>query len=120
MIERCLDYRRIKKFPEWNIWISSEVFYLMEIENGEDLGVWIVHPSNHRILIHACMGEKCKGRKAVESAKNAFKWVFENTEISKIYAIISNTKRPAQFVASWAGMKYISKDSDNRAYVMVK
>ncbi len=116
MIERCFDYRRIKKFPAWHVLISDEVYYLMEIKCGKDLGLWTFHPWFDGLLIHANVGDECRGRDAVASAKDAFKWIFENTGCRKIYAAIPNDKRPAQFVASWAGMTWQYNDETKRYY----
>lgn len=120
MIEHCRDFRRIKRFPEWNLCISSEIYYLMETKDGADLGVWVIHPCNDNedVLIHACLGNECRGRRAAESAKNAFAWVFENTKFRKIYALIPKTKRHAQFMASWSGMEYVASSVRHRCYLM--
>ncbi len=96
--------------------MTSEIFYLMEIKNGEDLGVWVIHPWRDGLMIHVRMGENCRGRKAVDSAKSAFKWLFENTEFKIIYAAIPSKTRTAQFVASWSGMKYILTEDNHRLY----
>ena len=116
MIERCFDYRRIKKFPEWKVQVSREIYYLMEIQDGKDLGVWTLHEGFDGMLIHASLGEGCRGRDAVNSARNAFHWIFDNTFCTKIYACIPNDKRPAQLVAKWAGMAWQYNDEDKRYY----
>lgn len=115
MIFRCQDYRRIKKFPDWRLLVSSEVYYLMEIKDGVDLGVWSLHPWKDGLMIHANLPH-CSGKDAVESAKNAFKWIFINTNYKVIYAAIPNDKRHAQFMASWAGMKFHDVDEKKRYY----
>jgi len=117
MIERTQDYRRIKRFPEWPLVVDSEIFYLMETKDGKDMGVWAFHQWWDGLLIHASLGPECRGRDAVNSAKEAFRWIFENTGYKKIYAEISNEKRPAQFVASWAGMDYIYSNQNKRYYL---
>lgn len=120
MIERCTDYRRIQRFPDWRINISSDVYYLMETDGDKDLGVWTFHPwgSSHKfgLLIHASLGSGCKGKDAKASARSAFYWIFTNTDCREIWAAIPNDKRPAQFMASWAGMKYQYKDDNKRYY----
>ncbi len=116
MIERCFDYRRIKKFPEWKVQVSSEIFYLMEIQDGKDLGVWTLHKGFDGMLIHASLGDRCRGANVVKSAKAVFRWIFENTDCKAIYACIPNDKRPAQFVASWAGMTWQYNDETKRYY----
>ena len=90
----------------------------MEVKDGIDLGVWVFLPSVYDgLTIHACMGPDCRGRAAVESARAAFKWVWENTKVRKIYAAIPNTHRHAQFLASWAGMRYAGTWYDHRGYI---
>lgn len=120
MIDRCYDYRRIKKFPDWRLCVSSKVYYLMEIKDGVDLGVWALHPKDEdditNLTIHANLGEGCRGRDAIESAKNAFKWIFNNTEFKHIIADIPNDKRHAQFMARWSGMKPYGSSDKNRSY----
>jgi len=115
MIFRCTDYRRIKKFPDWRLLVSSEVYYLMEIKDGVDLGVWSLHPWKDGLMIHANL-PYCSGKDVVESAKNAFKWIFINTSFKVIYAAIPNDKRHAQFIASWSGMEFQDTDEKKRYY----
>lgn len=119
MIERCQDYRRIKKFPDWPLWISSRVYYLIEVKDGIDLGVWTFEPaakSNIDFTIHASLGEDCRGKDAIGSARQAFHWMFMNTDCAHIHASIPNDKRHAQFMASWSGMKLQSSDKKRRNY----
>lgn len=90
----------------------------METENGKDLGLWVLEPVVGGLMIHVRMGEGCRGRRAVESAKNAFKWVFGNTGFDRIYAVIPNDRRAAQFMASWAGMRSLGPIENARKYVI--
>lgn len=116
MIERCLDYRRVKKFPGCSICVSDEVYYLMETKDGVDLGVWSLFPWRDGVSIHADLGPKCRGKDAKESAKSVFKWIFDNTFYKIIYAFIPNNTRPAQIMASIAGMEYMHTESNFRFY----
>ena len=116
MIERCFDYRRIQKFPDWRMCVSQELFYLMEVKDGKDLGVWTLHPWHDGLLIHASLSKECSGKCAKHSAIQAFNWVFQNTQYKDIYASISNSKRHAQFMAVSAGMNFIYSDNDKRYY----
>ena len=116
MIERCTDYRRIKKFPDWKMQVSSEIYYLMEIKDGVDLGVWTFHPWRDGLMIHASL--ICSGKEAKRSARNAFEWIFRNTDFKKIYAGIPNNKRPAQFMATMAGMKFKIANEKERFYLI--
>lgn len=106
MIERTMDYRRANRFIGWPLIISSTCYYLMETNGKEDLGLWAFHPHEDGLMIHADMGPKCRGRKAIDSAKEAFKWIWRNTPFRTIYAGIPFENKPACRIASWAGMRY--------------
>lgn len=119
MIERCTDYRRIKKFLECPVCVSSEIYYLMEIKDGVDLGVWILHPTIHdttNLTGHANLGDGCRGRDALTSARDAFEWIFTNTDFKFIVAKIPNVKRHAQFMVRWAGMQPSGSSDVDRSY----
>ena len=105
MIERTLDYRIVNRFISWPCVISSKFFYLMERNNKEDVGLWALHEHEDGLRIHADMGAKCRGQKAIESAKQCFSWIFRNTTFRKIYAGIPEENKPACQVAVRAGMK---------------
>ena len=113
MIEYCRDYRRIRRVSDREIVIAPDVFYLMEVENGDDLGVWFLHycagegygPDG--IMIHANMTEACRGRKALHSARAAIAWVFEHTETPVIYAAPRKDRRDVRALARAAGFRYL-------------
>ncbi len=119
MIERTLDYRIVNRFASWPVIISSKVFYLMEQDSKENLGLWALHEHEDGVMIHADMGSKCRGKKAVESAKNAFKWIFRNTGFSRIYAGIPKDNKPACRVASLAGMQFIGLNNNLRNFELI-
>ncbi len=107
MIERTFDYRIVNRLKgTWRIIVSSDVFYLLETNGKEALGLWSLHKYDDGVMIHADMGPKCRGRKAIESAKAAFAWIFRNTKFKKIYAKIPKENLPAQRIASLAGMRF--------------
>lgn len=118
MIERCQDYRRVKKFLASDMVVSDKIIYLMETKDDKDLGVWTMDPFLDGFNVHAKMGPECRGRKAVASLRAAFEWVFENTGHDKIYAAIPNSKRAAQMVASWSGMVAVKTNETHRGYIM--
>lgn len=86
--------------------ISSECFYLLETNGKEALGLWSLHKHQDGVMIHADMGPKCRGRKAIESFKSAVDWIFRNTNFTKIYAGIPKENRAACRMASLAGMRF--------------
>ena len=106
MIERTEDYRIVSRMVAFKVVISSKCFYLMEKKGKEIMGIWSFEPYKDGLRIHADMGPKCRGRRAIESAKDAFKWIWGNTPARTIYAGIPAKNKPACRVASLAGMRY--------------
>jgi len=66
------------------------------------------------------MGEKLRGKKAIESAKDAFRWIFNNTKKDIIYAIIPKKNRAACLVASMSGMKFINYQDNDRLFEVTR
>lgn len=112
MINRCFDYRLIKKLVPWQPIISNKIIYLTE----DNVGIWSFHKYRDGVKIHADMGVKCRGKKAIESAKSAFQWIFKNTEFKKIYAEIPIQNKPACHVAVYSGMQFINENNNRRCY----
>lgn len=110
MIERTFDYRIINRLASWKVRISREVIYLLEKKGKEIQGVWTFEQYKDGLRIHADMGEGCRGRKAINSALDAFGWVFGNTPADAIYAGIPADNKPACQIAARSGM------SDMRSY----
>jgi hypothetical protein len=116
MIERTFDYRRILRLVPWSPVISRKFYYLIAKGKGKDLGLWSFQPDRDGLRIHADLGPECRGKDAVESARAAFKWIFENTVNKIIYAGIPEENKPACLVASRAGMKFIRNENGRRKY----
>lgn len=119
MIERTFDYRRVIRLVPWMPVVSSKFFYLIETVDGEDLGVWTLREFWDALLIHADMSPKCRGKDAVVSMRNAFKWIFENTRFKEIFAK-TQKKTPACFMAVWSGMKFMHIENNERFYKVKK
>lgn len=129
-IERCTQYRRIKRlanvhYPEtlgpWPLVVSSEFYYLIEVEDEKDLGFWIFHPRSEddKLQFHAAMGPECKGKKAIASAKQAFDWIFDNTGYNAIIGETPQDIKPAWMMAAKAGMEYqFTDDFGLRTYII--
>ena len=100
MIERTLDYRIVNRLASWKVRISRECVYLLEKTGEEIQGLWSFEKYLDGIRIHADMGAKCRGRKAIESAKDAFGWVFKNIPVNVIYAGIPADNKPACQITS--------------------
>lgn len=116
MIARTFDYRKVKKLLNHPLMISRQIIYLVD----GDIGLWSFHKYLDGLMIHADMTLKCRGKRAVESAVNAFKWIFSNTESEIIYAEIPFDKRCASYIAVQSGMKYTHSDEENRFYEVSK
>lgn len=119
MIERTEDYRIVNRFASWPVIVSSKVFYLIERNGKENLGLWALHEHKDGVMIHVDMGIKCRGKKVIESAKNAFKWIFSNTGFKKIYAGIPQENKPACRIASLAGMQFTGLNNNLRTFELI-
>ena len=120
MIARLSDYRRIRKLRKGPVLVSEEAFYLSEEEGGASVGLWSFIPAGDTLTIHADLGPECRGKKALESAREALSWVFGHTEHRSIYANIPNTRRHAQFMCIWSGFKCIGYSETMRFYKTTK
>ncbi len=120
MIERCLNYRRIKTLIEWPLVLSSKVIYLIQSEKGIDEGVWTFEPAGNGVKGHADIGHLGRGKKAIAGAKAAIEWIFKNTGAEFIGASISRENKKACFIASWAGMKIINADDNKRHFKITR
>lgn len=114
MIERTQDYRIINRMVGFKPIISNKCIYLAEKESADVRGIWSFEPHEDGVRIHADMGPKARGKKAIESAKRAFNWIFGNTSYRKIFAGIPTENRPACRVASLSGMRYVGFDEKLR------
>ncbi len=117
MIQHCEDFRRVVRIADWMVNISPTCYYLMEVEEEKDLGVWGFHPYLDGLMVHVNMTEECRGKAAVESSKDAFKWIFDNTDTKTIYALIPETNKKVQVFAVSIGLSFIYSDKNkNRCY----
>ena len=124
MIEVTEDYRRINRVITWKpVFISSEWVYLIERDNGQDVGVWGFQEYRDGYRFHAGMGEDCRGKDAIESLKRAIAWMFENTKASVIYALIPDNgkaSRATAVVVIHAGLCYKNKVDGQRLFEVIK
>lgn len=119
MIERTQDYRILNRLLPWQPDISNEVFYLLEVEKGEPVGVWSCYQFDKKVIIHADMGPKCRGKKAIDSAKRAFKWLFKNVPIDIICANIKKERKAACQIAARSGMELVCMENELKFYKVV-
>ncbi len=104
MIESTFDFRRVGRLAEEEPVISGDLYFLLEVENGKDIGLWTLHRCEGGLRIHADMSPDCRGKKAIASARSAFNWIFQNTKYDIIYAGIPTERKDACQIASRAGM----------------
>jgi len=116
MIWREYDYRVINKFLQWDAVISDKYIYL----NDDNKGIWTFNEFMDGLAIHADMSKEISGKRAVESAKAAFKWIFDNTDTNIIHAAIPVENRPAAFMCAWSGMEFIRVEQNYRCYEVKK
>lgn len=96
--------------------ISADYFYLIEEQDGKDVGLWHFHEWKDGVALHVAMTEACRGRRALESGKAALRWIFDNTDFRKVYA--ATEVRAAQFMAVWIGMKFLYVEQGHRVYMV--
>lgn len=123
MIERTKSYRRIKKLaPEWELVVSDEIYYLVETQDGEDIGAICFHPCDEDgLLMHVSLGNDCRGARAGEAYFNAFKWMFDNTECEKLIGRIPKEYRGARVMARNVNGQFNGIDCDGlRCYSVMK
>ena len=104
MIERSQEYRRILKLTDWELVVSPQVFYLIDTDDGRDVGLWGFHPHEGDLMVHAKMDREHRGAYAAESVRQAFAWIFQNTTTSAIVAAIPDESRHVHFMARHVGM----------------
>jgi len=114
MIEKSKDFRRIKNVFDGPINIGGH--YLIETEDGKDLGAWGFYPIDDGLEVHVTLSPECRGRKAAQSARNAFNWIWKNTDSSVIYAAIPFDKKPVMMLANLVGFNFIFSNEQNRCY----
>ena len=120
MIERTMDYRRVKNLLTWPFVISSKIFYLVQSDIGKDEGVWSFEPNGKGLKGHADIGINGKGKKAIEGAKDCIKWIFANTGAEFVSAAISRENMKACYVDSWSGMKNLGVKENIRHFKIMR
>lgn len=116
MIERSQDYRRIKRLTDEKLIVSREVYYLIVVASGVDVGVMLFHPYKNALLMHVDMTLACRGRLAANAYVEAMVWVFENTDAHVIYGEIPEENRPAQLMARKTGASFNGIEDGLRLY----
>lgn len=116
MIDKMKSFRRVKDTWPHGVCILPECHYLAEVIGGIDVGAWFFHPHEDGLMVHADMGPQCRGKAAADSARNAFNWIFENTDAQTIYAHIPSDKKNVHMLAVVVGMDFVFCENGNRCY----
>lgn len=129
-IERTNDYRRVRRLLDksqndqgnpWEIIISSDVFYLIEVQGGEDVGVWAVEPQkNGDYIVHTAMSPACRGKAALDSARAALRWFYEHTGADIILGTVPKRLKHASRVPREVGFVYEGIKGEFRIYKMTR
>lgn len=79
-------------WPELVEWVGKDkevpMLNLAAYFSGRIVGLFPCETYPERISIHACFLPEYRGEFSRQSAKEAFKWIFQNTKYSKISAYI--------------------------------
>lgn len=128
MIERAFDYRRVNRLAkanqidantDWKLTISRKVFYLIEVQGGNDMGVWCFEPENDGVYsMHVAMSPEWRGRKAIDSGLDAIKWLYQNTNADNIIAPVPEYLKHAQRIPRGAGLVYRGIEHGRKIYEM--
>lgn len=69
-------------------------------------GLFMIHRSNCVTYeIHTILEKNCRGKKAIQAAKNVIDWIFSNTECLRLITQIPEDNLLAERLAISAGMK---------------
>ena len=128
-IERTFDYRRVKKITDanpagglaWQIIISRDYVYLIEVAKGSDVGVWCFEPNPDQArcyYLHAAMTYRCRGRYAIISGLNAIKWLFDANMADHVIAPVPVSLRHARVIPRAAGLAPMGFRDGNQLYWM--
>lgn len=122
MVEVAKDYERVRQLASEPVIVSNAVGYLIEKQDNEDVGLWTLHRYRQTgcVQVHVDMTPKCLGRKAIDSAKRLFEWIFNNLGGNSIFAEIPKDNKPACVIAALSGMDYIGMTDDNYRIFEVK
>ena len=121
MIERTLSYRRVKRLTNDPLCASPEVFYLVETDGADDFGVFCFHTCEAGYMVHVEMKPEFRGKRAAQSYRAAFAWMFDNTDCQKIIGEIPIKLRAAQFMARFVGGEFDGIDAGAlRCYSLTK
>lgn len=109
-MNRCTDYRLIKRVLGIYPVISEEVIYLQD--QGEN--IWTIENISGCFRVHANM-KTLRGRHAIKSAEKAFYWFFANTGEKLLTARIERDNRKACVIAR-ACMNFVGADEKFHYY----
>jgi len=123
MIVRADNYRRVKKLaPGWLLLPFPDVYYLIVVDGGQDVGAFCFQPCDQDgRLMHVELGEACRGSRASQAYRAAFDWMFENTDVEILRGRIPADNRLARVMAVHVGGVFEQIDCDGlRCYSVEK
>ena len=100
MIERCFDYRIVKRYLGVVPAVSSEIYYLEE----KGVGMWTVFKYKEGVQIHADLTKECRGNAAVSSGMDVLRWLKKNTKAKTFYALVPKYNQAAGRIAISCGL----------------
>lgn len=85
---------------------SAGMYFLGWCVDAAWAGLWMLKPWNSTTYeIHTCILPPYRGQAAIHAAKDAGRWMFENTECRKIVTLVPEDNRPAMAYALAGGME---------------
>ncbi len=109
MIEHITsNFRRVKALaPMWDMTVSDQIYYLVVVEGGEDLGAMVFVPDiDDGLQIHVQLGHGCRGKQAAAAIEEGFQWIFDETEHDTIGAAVPPELRWVHVMARRVGMNF--------------
>ena len=89
-------------YPE----ISENLSYILAIDQGRILGLFLFHPHNAVTFeVHTALLPHAWGPAAVEAARGVVRWFFHNTNCQRIITSVPRSNRLALKLARRAGFK---------------
>lgn len=116
MIERTQDQARVQKFRDTSGDPIEDSYYLLEVVDGEDLGVWYFHPCEDGMMIHVGMSEKCRGSKAADSGRRAMKWIHGEMGAKTIYVGVNPRRHDIRSLVCSVGFEFLTCYGGDRIY----
>ena len=90
----------------------DDIYYLFK----EKVGLFPCVKEDNTMFIHAAILPESRGIKAVRAAREAFKWIYQNTNVKRILSPIYPNQKHVRHFAKSVGMTLIGQLDDRIAY----